>query len=86
MLQYYSELEAVELVPDGPRFFWDHLLPTAHVITLYVFFYFRWQRSYNKKTARWSVQPVKDDKSYSYVPRLLRVIICMKLQDNEGMN
>jgi hypothetical protein len=27
------------------------------------------------------VQPVKADKSYSYVPRLLRVIIC-----NEGMN
>ena len=53
---------------------------------MYVFFYFRWQRSYNKKTARWSVQPVKADKSYSYVPRLLMVIICMRLQDNEGMN
>jgi hypothetical protein len=52
-------------------------------ITLYVFFYFRWQKSYNKKTARWSVQPVKADKSFSYVPRLLRVIICMRLQDNE---
>jgi hypothetical protein len=25
------ELEVVELVQDGPRFFWDHLLPTAHV-------------------------------------------------------
>jgi hypothetical protein len=32
------------------------------------------------------VEPVKADKSYSYVPRLLRVIICMRLQDNEGMN
>ena len=31
MLQYYPELEVVELVQDGPRFFWDHLLPTAHV-------------------------------------------------------
>ena len=50
------------------------------------FFYFRWQRSYNKKKARWSVQPAKADKSYYYVPRLLRVIICMRLQDNEGMN
>ena len=49
-------------------------------------FTLRWQRSYNKKTARWSVQPAKADKSYSYVPRLLRVIICMRLQDNEGMN
>jgi hypothetical protein len=29
-----------------------------------------------------SVQPVKADKSYSYVPRLLMVIICMRLQDN----
>jgi hypothetical protein len=28
MLQYYPELEVVELVQDGPRFFWDHLLPT----------------------------------------------------------
>ena len=37
-------------------------------------------------TKRQSVQPVKADKSYSYVPRLLRVIICMRLQDNEGMN
>jgi hypothetical protein len=33
-----------------------------------------------------TVQPVKANKSYSYVPRLLRVIICMRLQDNEGMN
>ena len=32
------------------------------------------------------LQPVKADKSYSYVPRLLRVIICMRLQDNEGRN
>ena len=39
-----------------------------------------------KRQLRWSVQPVKADKSYSYVPRLLRVIICMRLQDNEGMN
>ena len=31
MLQYHPELEVVELVQDGPRFFWDHLLPTAHV-------------------------------------------------------
>ena len=39
-----------------------------------------------KRQLRWSVQPVKADKSYTYVPRLLRVIICMRLQDNEGMN
>ena len=39
-----------------------------------------------QKTARWSVQPVKADKSCSYVPRLLRVIICMRLQYNERMN
>ena len=32
------------------------------------------------------MQPVKADKSYSYVPRLLRVIMCMRLQDNEGTN
>jgi hypothetical protein len=32
------------------------------------------------------VKPVKTDKSYFYVPRLLRAIICMRLQDNEGMN
>ena len=31
MLQYHPELEVVELVQDGPSFFWDHLLPTAHV-------------------------------------------------------
>ena len=31
MLQYYPELEVVELVQDGPRIFWDHLLPSAHV-------------------------------------------------------
>ena len=31
MLQYYPELEVVELVQDGPIFFRDHLLPTAHV-------------------------------------------------------
>jgi hypothetical protein len=31
MLQYYPELEVVELVQDGPKIFWDHLLPSAHV-------------------------------------------------------
>jgi hypothetical protein len=31
MLQYYPGLEDVELEQDGQRFFWDHLLPTAHV-------------------------------------------------------
>jgi hypothetical protein len=73
-----QEKQRVTNLKDGPRFFWDHLLPTADA-----FFYFRWQRSYNKTTARWSVQLVKADKSYSYVPRLLRVIICMRQQDNE---
>jgi phosphohistidine phosphatase SixA len=30
-VQYYPELEVVELVQDGLIFFWDHLLPTAHI-------------------------------------------------------
>jgi hypothetical protein len=33
MLQYYPELEVVELVQDGPRFFWDHLLPSMQTLT-----------------------------------------------------
>jgi hypothetical protein len=38
MLQYYPKLEDVELVQDGPRIFWDHLLPSAHVdsFSLYI--------------------------------------------------
>jgi hypothetical protein len=43
-------------------------------------------RQYSQLFCDGSVQPVKADKSYSYVPRLLMVIICMRLQDNEGMN
>jgi hypothetical protein len=31
MLQYYPELEVVELVQDGQGIFWDHLLPSARV-------------------------------------------------------
>jgi hypothetical protein len=30
-LKSFIKWKVVELVQDGPRFFWDHLLPTAHV-------------------------------------------------------
>ncbi|XP_062612063.1 uncharacterized protein LOC134273856, partial [Saccostrea cucullata] len=46
----------------------------------------RWQRSYNKKTSRWSVHPVKEEKKYSYVQDLIREIIRSRIEDDVGMN
>nr|XP_034316793.1 uncharacterized protein LOC105324442 isoform X2 [Crassostrea gigas] len=46
----------------------------------------RWQRSYNKKTSRWSVHPVKVEKNYSYVQDLIRHIITSRIEDDIGMN
>jgi hypothetical protein len=36
MIQYYPELEVVELVQDGPRFFWDHLLLVNYIVCIFL--------------------------------------------------
>ncbi|CAG2242765.1 unnamed protein product [Mytilus edulis] len=46
----------------------------------------RWQRSYNKKTSRWSVHPVKEGKNYDYIQDLIRQILCTRIEDGIGMN
>lgn len=48
--------------------------------------FYRWQRSYNKKTARWSVHAVKEEKSYVYIKDLIKSIVCMRMEDRIGMN
>ncbi|CAG2228437.1 unnamed protein product [Mytilus edulis] len=46
----------------------------------------RWQRSYNKKTSRWSVHPVKEDKKYSYIQDLIRQIVIQRIEDEIGIS
>ncbi|XP_052097349.1 uncharacterized protein LOC127732344 [Mytilus californianus] len=46
----------------------------------------RWQRSYNKKTSRWSVHPVKEEKNYDYIQDLIRQVLCTRIEDGIGMN
>lgn len=53
---------------------------------LFIYVICRWQRSYNKKTSRWSVHPVKVEKNYSYVQDLIRHIITSRIEDDIGMN
>ena len=46
----------------------------------------RWKRTFNKKSARWSVQSVKEKKTYPHLPGIVRNIIQMRIDDNVGMN
>ncbi|KAL3874220.1 hypothetical protein ACJMK2_037265 [Sinanodonta woodiana] len=46
----------------------------------------RYQRSFNKKSRRWSAYPVKEDKSYDYITELMEKVIERRLNDTIGMN
>lgn len=48
--------------------------------------YYRYQRSFNKKSGIWSVHELKVDKTYSYIPFLVGKIIKRRLDDEEGMS
>lgn len=47
---------------------------------------FRFQRSYNKKTGRWAVHPVKEKKAFAYMSSLLEKILLSRVSDEMGMN
>lgn len=47
---------------------------------------FRFQRSYNKKSGRWAVHPVKEKKAFEYMPSLLKKILLSRVSDEMGMN
>jgi hypothetical protein len=43
------------------------------------------QRSFNKKTGRWSASPVRTEKIYLYMTELLKKIATLRLEDRVGM-
>lgn len=47
---------------------------------------FRLQRTYNKKSGRWTVYPVKERKRYSHVPALIRKVLEKRVGDREGFH
>lgn len=52
----------------------------------YILFSLRLKRSFNKTSSRWSVQPVREQKTYPHLPGIVCAIIQMRLNDNIGMN
>ncbi|KAK3085827.1 hypothetical protein FSP39_009247 [Pinctada imbricata] len=46
----------------------------------------RYQRTFNKKSARWSVYAVKVDKTYKHICGLMKKIVSKRLVDKTGMN
>ena len=46
----------------------------------------RYQRSFNKKSGRWSASSVKAEKKYNYIPEIMKRILAMRLEDGVGMN
>lgn len=51
-----------------------------------VFFFIRQHRTFNKKSGRWSVTPVKVEKSYEHVSKLMTNIVVARISDEEGMS
>ncbi|XP_048768864.2 uncharacterized protein LOC125675325 [Ostrea edulis] len=43
-------------------------------------------RTFNKKSGRWSVTPVKVEKSYEHVSKLMTNIVVARISDEEGMS
>ncbi|XP_062581910.1 uncharacterized protein LOC134243692 [Saccostrea cucullata] len=43
-------------------------------------------RTFNKKSGRWSVTPVKVEKNYEHVHKLMESIVVARLNDEEGMS
>lgn len=55
-------------------------------ISLYLLFlHFRLQRTWNKKSSRWTAHPKKSEKSYTYVKDILRRALVMRIKDSVGM-
>jgi hypothetical protein len=50
-----------------------------------LFFYNIYQRSFNKKTGRWSASPVRTEKRYLYMTELPKKIVTLGLEDRVGM-
>jgi hypothetical protein len=50
-----------------------------------LYFYNIYQRSFNKKTGRWSASPVKTEKKYLYMTGFLKTIVTLRLEDRVGM-
>lgn len=46
----------------------------------------RQHRTFNKKSGRWSVTPVKTEKSYEHVSKLMTRIVVARISDGEGMS
>lgn len=51
-----------------------------------IIFFYRLQRTYNKKSGRWTVYPVKEKKRYDHVSFLLRKVLEKRLEDKEGFH
>lgn len=49
-------------------------------------YFYRLQRTYNKKSGRWTVYLVKEKKSYDHVSSLLRKVLEKRLEDNKGFH
>ena len=43
----------------------------------------RYKKLYSKRSVNWRVEAVKEDKSYSYWPRLITEILCKRAEDPE---
>ncbi|XP_062570141.1 uncharacterized protein LOC134232209 [Saccostrea cucullata] len=46
----------------------------------------QYQRSYNKKSGRWAVHPVKEKQNFPYIPSLQEKILLSRVTDEVGMN
>lgn len=51
-----------------------------------IIYFYRLQRTYNKKSGRWTVYPVKEKKRFDHVSFLLRKVLEKRLEDKEGFN
>ena len=51
----------------------------------YVFAFYRYHRTYNKKSGRWSVYACREEKTYQFVDGILECALVRRLREKTGM-
>lgn len=55
------------------------------IVILIILFLYRFHRLFNKKSARWTVTPVKVPKTFSYMDGMIEQVLEKRRKDNIGM-
>lgn len=89
ILHYFSYLGHI-FQTDVIKYTNIHKNIVTHVVSFHLLLTFlfkcRLQRTFNKKSGRWTVYPVKGKKTYHYIEMIMEWILEKRLEDKEGFH